>query len=175
MKKLIYISFLMLIFSSCLTVGKIQRNCDKFAQVCTTEKVTETVYRDTTIFKTDTVKITLPRDTVKLTDTVTVINNMAYLAPVYKRFGLIGVNAGVEANILNVNAWLTDSTILQPVSDTILIEKAIKEKAETRTVTIVKKHVPGFYKFTFWIFIIEMIVLTLFILRPLVVDLIRKK
>lgn len=48
--------FSLFLFSSCLTVRRIERNCDKFAKVCLTEKDTiiitkevETIYRDTIV------------------------------------------------------------------------------------------------------------------------------
>lgn len=148
---------------SCLTVRRIERNCDKFAKVCVTETVVETVYRDTTIFRTDTIRVPLPfRDTVKITDTVRIFNNLAYLPTVRKQFGLIGVDAGVNHSILRVNAWLTDSTILHPLRDTIIINDAISNSTTTNTITLPpEKYVPKFYKFTFWIFIIQLALLAI--------------
>ncbi len=154
--KLLLILLATLLFTSCLTVGRIERNCDKFAQICVTEKETVTVYRDTTIYLRDTIRVPLPfRDTVKITDTVRIVNNMAWLPPVRKRFGIIEVDASVARSILNVNAYLTDSTILHARSDTILLEKVIKEDAITQTVVV--KHVPKFYKVLLWIFIFQVL------------------
>lgn len=151
-------TFYFLLFPSCLTISRIQRNCDKFAQICVTEKETVTVYRDTTIFRTDTIRVPLPyRDTVKIIDTVRIVNNLAWLPPVHKKIGIIGVNASVARSILNVNAYLTDSTILHTHRDTITLEKVIKEKAETKTVPV--RFIPDFYKFTFWFFFLQVTVL----------------
>lgn len=145
----------LLFLNSCLTVNRIQRNCDKFAQICVTGTKTEIQYRDTVIFRTDTLRVPLPvRDTVKITDTVRIFNNLAYLPTVHRRFGLIGVDAGVQKSVLSISAYLTDSTILFPHRDTILIEKAIRDQQTTGTVVIREKYIPGFYKFTFWLFII---------------------
>lgn len=143
MKNLILI-IILFSFSSCLTVKQIERNCDKFMKVCVTETVKEIVYRDTTIYKTDTILVTLPRDTVTISDTVRIINDKAFMPDIYKEFGLIGVKAGINNSILNVSAWLTDSTILYPRMDTIVIENAIK--AETTTNTVEVRYVPKFYK-----------------------------
>lgn len=153
MKKLILI-VLAFLFSGCLTVNRIHRNCDKFAQVCITETEKVIVYRDTVIYRNDTILVQLPRDTVKIIDTVRIINNRAYLPPVYKQFGLIGVDASVIASVLKINAYLTDSTILQPLRDTIVLKDAVKDQVITNTVTIEKRHIPKFYKFTFWFFIV---------------------
>lgn len=156
---LLLFTFYFLLFPSCLTVNRIQRNCDKFAQICITDKHTEIRYRDTVIFRIDTLRVPLPfRDTVKITDTVRIFNNLAFLPTVHRRFGLIGVDAGVSRSLLTVNAYLTDSTILFAHRDTILIENAIKEQTQTNTVVVEKKYIPGFYKFTFWVFILLIVI-----------------
>lgn len=152
MKKLIYLICVLatVLLNGCMTVKRIERNCDKFAQICITEKETVIQYRDTTIYRTDTVVVKLPRDTVKLTDTVQVINNLAYLPSVHKKFGLIGVDAGVRHSVLRVNAYLTDSTLLYAEPDTVHLPGAVQIKEVTNTVPV--RFVPGFYKFTFWLF-----------------------
>jgi hypothetical protein len=139
--------------SSCLTVSRIQRNCDAFAAICTVEKETVTVYRDTTIYRTDTIRVPLPRDTVRITDTITIKNNQAFLKPVHKEFGIIGVDAWVNFSVLGVQAYLTDSTILHVEKDTIYLEKVIKETGTTKTVKV--RHIPGIYRFAFWILLIQ--------------------
>lgn len=144
MKRILIVIISSYLLTSCLTVRQIERNCDKFKKVCVTETVTEIVYRDTTIYITDTIRLVLPSDTVTITDTVRIINDKAFMPDIYKEFGLIGVKAGINNSILNVSAWLTDSTILYPVHDTIVIENAIKEESTTDTVLV--KYVPVFYK-----------------------------
>jgi|GEM_PF-2647396 len=149
------------LLAGCLTVGKIQRNCDKFAAICVTGTTTQTIYRDTTIYRTDTIRVPLPyRDTVRIVDTVKIINNKAFLRPVHKEFGIIGVDAWVNYSVLGVKAYLTDSTILHARTDTITLEKVIKEQGTTNTVII--KRIPGFYKFTAGWFIAQIIFLILF-------------
>lgn len=171
-RKILILAFVLFGFSSCLTVGKIQRNCDKFAKVCITssqtETVTEIIYRDTTIIITDTVAVFLPPDTVRITETVEVINNKANLPPIYRQYGLIGVNASVYNSVLNVAAWLTDSTILQPRIDTVLINNAIKQQNTAtrinKTITLPPvKYVTGFYKFTAWVFYVLVLVIAIYI------------
>ena len=147
MKKLISLFLLIMIFNSCLTVKQIERNCDKFAQICITEVLKETVYRDTTIYRTDTIRITLPKDTVTIVDTVKIIEGRAFLPTINKTFGVISVDAGVHYSILTVKAYLNDSTILHTFRDTILLEKIIKEQITVSTVPI--KYVPFIFKFVF--------------------------
>lgn len=141
--------------TSCLTVKRIEKNCDKFAQICVTETVVKTVYRDTTIFVDRIIKVPLPKDTVRLTDTVRVINDKCYLPMRHKKFGLVWVSAGVVNSVLNVTAGLTDSTILVPIHDTIFIKDAVSNTTTDNTVVLPpEKFIPKFYKFTFWVFIV---------------------
>lgn len=154
---------LCLCLSSCLTVQKIQRNCDTFAKICVTSATTETITRDTTIYRHDTVFFQLPPDTVKIVETVQIVNNQAILKPIKKQFGFIGVNAWINNNRLNINAWLTDSTILIPYRDTILIADAFTATTTQNTVTVHKKYIPKFYKFTFWLVIIQLTAAAFFI------------
>ena len=164
MKKLLVIFGLIIGLQSCLTIGRIERNCDKFAKLCVTDRETTTIYRDTTIYQRDTILVPLPyRDTVRITDTVRIVNNQAFLKPVHKEFGLIGVDAWVQFSVLGVKAYLTDSTILHVRNDTIFLEKVIKEAAITKTVTV--RHVPGFYKFTFWMVIAQVAFLMVFLVK----------
>jgi len=158
-----FVLIIILLSTSCLTVKKIERNCDKFSRVCVTATATVTEYRDTTIYITDTVYYTLPADTVTITETVQIIDNFCQLPTTYRRFGLINVRAGVNRSILNVSAWLTDSTILIPRRDTIFIDNAIQTTATTNTVVVEKKFIPKFYKFTFWVVMVQLLALVGFI------------
>lgn len=155
MKNLIYI-LILLGLTNCMTVRQIENNCDKFLKVCVTETEKEIVYRDTTIYRNDTISIKLPNDTVTVTETVTIReDNLAYLPTIHKEFGLIGVDAGVYRSVMRVTAYFVDSTFLYPVKDTIYLEKVIREESITRTVPV--KFVPGFYKFTFYLFLIGIV------------------
>ena len=153
MKNIINAILLLLLTTSCLTVGRIQKNCDKFAKVCVTGTTKEIVYRDTTIYITDTLLVPLPKDTVEITDTITIINNQAFLPQQHYQKGIIGVDLGVKWSVLNINAYLTDSTILYPVLDTIFLKEVITEEVTTKYITLPpERFVPKFYKFTFWAF-----------------------
>lgn len=158
MKNIIYL-LLILVLSSCMTVKRIQRNCDQFAKICVTETVKETIYRDTTIFRNDTIMVSLPKDTVHLTDTVSIVNDLVYLPTIYKQFGIIAADAGVQRSVLSVNAYLTDSAILHPIRDTIYLEKAIRHETVTNTVPV--RYIPKIYQYAFWIVLTEIIILLL--------------
>lgn len=155
-------------FSSCLTVNRIQRNCDKFAQICVTDKKTEIHYRDTTIYVEKPIyvdkiiEVPIPgyKDSLIIRDSVRIIDGYAEMRSIHKEQGIIGVEASVYRSEFLVNVFLLDSTILYNYIDTLVfadslrIYNAIREKTTEDTVVIQKKYIPGFYKFTFWIFII---------------------
>lgn len=156
-------AFALTFLPSCLTVSRIQNNCDKFAKICVTSATTQTIYRDTTIYRHDTVFYQLPSDTVTIVANVPIINNQAQLNPITKKFGFIGVNAFIKNNLLNINAWLTDSTILIPYRDTIFINDAFTATTTQNTVTVREKYIPKFYKFTFWVVILQLAAIAFFV------------
>jgi hypothetical protein len=150
------------LLASCLTVGRIENNCDKFAKVCVTEQKVTVIVKDSFIYRIDTVIVTLPKDTVTLYDTITVINGLAQLPKVHKRSGVISVDAWVRNSVLSVYAYLNDSTILVPFRDTITIPVTTVTTDNTVLQPPVK-YIPKFYKFTFWIFIVSLIAAVVYI------------
>ena len=151
MKRLIILFSFVLILSSCITNRQIKRNCDKFAQICVTDTETVVEYRDTIIYRHDTIKIQLPADTVKLTDTVTISEGVAYMPPVEKYFGSVGVRAWINNSRLNAWGWLRDSTILEPVHDTIILDNIFEQTTTTKYIELPpEKYLPWWAKITFW-------------------------
>lgn len=159
MKKLILFLALAISLSSCLTVGMIKRNCDTIANICST---TETIYRDTTIYVKDTVRIQLPADTVTIEKILTVNNGLVSLTPVSVSKGLISAKAWVLNNRLNVDAWLNKPYVETVRADTITITKYI-EKQATQT-TIKEKYIPTIYKYALGICITIIVGIGLFLL-----------
>jgi hypothetical protein len=106
-------------------------------------------YRDTTIYATDTVFFKIPADTIHIIDTVTIVGDMAQMAKIHKTKGVIGVDVWIENSLLGVDAYLKDSTILIPHTDTIRLPGVIKEQRETNNIPI--RYVPLFYRICFWI------------------------
>ena len=156
MKKLIVFTLLAFVFQSCLTVGMIERNCDKFTQVCVTDSQTETIieYRDTTIYITDTLTVDLPNDTVSIRDTVIINEQGAQYDKVVKTFGVISVSALLHNSFLHVNAWLNDSTILVPYKDSVVLQNSNTTTTHTEYIELPpERYIPKFYRFTFWWFI----------------------
>ena len=153
MKNLILIG-LIILFSSCLTVKRIEKNCDKFAKVCVTESVTKIEYRDTTIYKDRIIEVKLPNDTVYLTKNVYIKDDKCYMDYTKKIFGNIWASAKVDNSILDLRAGYVNNIVNVPIHDTIYIERAITNTTTDNTAIVEKKYIPGFYKFTFWVFII---------------------
>lgn len=165
MKKIIFAA-MVLMMTSCLTVSRIEKNCDKFAKICVTPEKVTVIVKDSFIYRTDTVLVTLPKDTAWLHDTVTVIGGLAQLPKVHKKSGVISVDAWVKNSVLSVYAYLNDSTILVPFRDTITVPVTTVINDNT-VIQPPKRYVPWFYKFTLWFFIFSVVGIILFILKKL--------
>jgi hypothetical protein len=153
-----------LLLSSCLTVSRIEKNCDKFAKVCVTESVTKIEYRDTTIYKDRIIEVKLPNDTVYLTKNVYIKENMCFMDYTRKTFGNIWASAKVENSILDLRAGYVSNIVQVPIHDTIYIERAISNTTTDNTVVLPpEKYIPKFYKFTFWVFIVSLIAALVYI------------
>jgi len=161
MRSKIGIFLMMWLFTSCLTISKIERNCDKFEKIC---KSSETIiYKDSVIIKTDTILIALPADTVFIIDTLIMNAGECYLPFKYTSKGLITVWSGVEASVMRVEAWLNDSSIIQPVKDTIYIKTPETTKYITKTTEIV----PKWYKPLWVYFGITVLLILLYVIYKL--------
>lgn len=138
MKKLLI--FLMCIgLSSCLTVGRIQRNCDKFYRICAVNTV-----RDTTIVVKDTVTIELPKDTVEFTKYLPCIDGIVNMPPKTVVNGIVTAEAWVINNDLQVKAWINQKQITIVESDTVFLPGAVTE----HTITLPpEKYIPNLYKY----------------------------
>lgn len=171
MKQILIFLTLIWLLSSCMTVKRIERNCDKFAKICVTEKEKVTVFRDTTIYVDRPIEVPVPhykdslriRDSVKIVTVIDTANNQeihyAEMDTTTETFGLISVKAWVNRSKIGVDAWLTDSTFLYNYQDTIKLENAIKDTNTKKMVPV--RYIPGFYKFTFWFFLFELGMLAL--------------
>jgi len=153
MKNIISI-LLILSMTSCLTVKRIEKNCEKFAKVCITETITRVEYRDTTIYKDRIIEVKLPNDTVYITKPVYVQDGKCFMDYTRKTFGNIWASAKVDNSILDLKAGYVSNIIQVPIHDTIYIDNAISSTTTDNTITLPpEKYIPDFYKFTFWFFI----------------------
>lgn len=166
MEKTIAFLISILLFTSCLTISRIENNCDKFAKVCLSDEVTTIIYRDTTIYLTDTVAIILPTDTIIIIDTIGFDSiGMASLPTLYKESGLIWMRAGVAESVINVSAGLIDSTILTPITDTITLDNVITKTITEKAVVLPPiKFVPTIFKISLFISIFQLIIVVVWLI-----------
>lgn len=158
MKKIIFFLLVSILASGCMTVKRIQRNCDAFAKICAVDVQHEIRYRDTIIYL-DPIAVRLPESDVNITSILQVKSGMLNLKKITKKQGLITIEVSIVNNELQVNAYLNDSTILAH-PDPVRIDDAIKTEQLTRTIPV--KYIPKAYKFAFWIVLIEVIILILY-------------
>lgn len=169
MKKIFFFSMLALCslcLTSCLTVGRIQRNCDKFAQICVTNSETETSYRDTTIvFKP--IAARLPESNILIQTDLKVIDGKINLPRQISKHGIITTEVEIIDNQLLVKSYLSDSTILVK-PDPLTIHDAIREEKSKEYIKLpAEKYIPGFYQFTFYGFIVLCVLFGLWVLWQL--------
>jgi len=146
---------MVLSLTSCLTVERIERNCNKFAKVCVTESVVKIEYRDTTIYKDRIIEVKLPNDTVYLTKNVYIKDNKCFMDYTRKTFGNIWASAKVDSSVLDLRAGYVNNIVQVPIHDTIYLERAVTNTTTDNTVVLPpEKYVPKFYKFTLWFFIL---------------------
>lgn len=164
MKKLIIILLIGLLSTSCLTVRRIQNNCDKFAAVCLTgtEVESEIRWRDTTIYVDIPVEVKLPPDTVRIEKPIPCPEPINIRA-VRKENGLVGVTARVDNSVLFVTGYLTDSTLVTRLQDSIRILNAIKQEVIKETNTVTVREDTNFGKFAKKWFLGSIIIIMLFL------------
>jgi len=149
MKRIFLLAAIVVMLTGCKSVKWYERHCEDFAKICVVERVTETEYRDTTIYMDRVIEISLPTDSVTIHDTLTIIDNAAYLPPVMKTFDNIGVRAWVRNSVLEVRGFYLDSLLMVPVRDTVYLEKVIKETTTAETIKV--KYTPMFYRIAVWV------------------------
>ena len=162
MKKLIGILLIGILFSSCLTVRRVERNCDLFAKICGTGTTTEIQYKDTTIFINRDVPVYFPRDTTYLQGQVTIDTLGAQMQPAIINYGMVTITAKIKDSKLTASGYLNRDSLVANIRDSILIKNAIRQSSSKTTVTIREKYIPGFFQFTFWFAIIEWAALLIF-------------
>ena len=167
MKKLIGILLIGFLFSSCLTVKRVERNCDLFAKICGTGTTTEIRYKDTTIFINRDVPVYLPRDTAYLQRQVSVDTLGAQMQPAIINDGIMTITARIKDSKLTASGYINRDSIVANIRDSILIKNAIRQSSYKTTVTIREKYIPGFYRFTFWFAILVWAGLILWIIIKL--------
>ena len=138
-----------LFLTSCMTVNRIKRNCDKFAEVCYVPS--STVIRDTIIYI-NPINVPLPVSNINVNMELKPINNIVNLEKQVFKNGLIITEVSIMNNHLTLKSFLSDSTILVK-PDPVIIPGAIKEVEKVLKV----KYIPKAYKWALNICILAII------------------
>lgn len=149
--------------SSCMTVDRIQRNCDKFAQICVTNSSNEIQYRDT-IIRLAPLKARLPESNIIISSTLKVVSGRVNMPKVIEKNGLITTEVSIIDNQLFIRSFLNDSTILVK-PEPIVIHGTIRDEKTTKYITLApERYIPGIFKITFWIVVIQVVAVIILIL-----------
>ena len=155
-----YFLFLPLVLTSCLTVGRIERNCDKFAKICTTDSqiTTEIVYRDSIVYRDTTIYDTIAGDTVYVDKPIPVPGSLT-VPPLFAQVEFARASAGVTASRLWLQLEQKDTvrlkTLVSALKDaTYWKEKYINEK---QTITITERYTPKHYIIAFWAWVVVLV------------------
>lgn len=160
--RLILFFIVVVVMQSCMTIPRIQRNCDKFLKVCSVEKSTVTVYRDTIVPIQRIIPIHIPESRIDVRgQKITIVRrqgkpDQVKMEPIKQTNGVITIEARIENNVPILNAYLNDSTILYHYQDSIRIANAVRETMQKEKI-IVKK-IPALHRTVLWLFIIENII-----------------
>lgn len=159
--RLLVMMLMLFTATSCMTVKRIQRNCDVFAKICAVDVLHEVRYRDTIIYL-NPIQARLPVSDIKIVMQLEIeAGEVVDVSKVVKTSGLITAEAWVENGKLHVNSYLNDSTILVK-PDPVVIKDAIKTEQLTRTVPV--RYIPAAYRFAFWFIITEILILMAYLL-----------
>ncbi len=154
MKYLIFLFFIAML-PGCMTVNRIKRNCDKFAQICVTSSTTEVHYRDT-IIRLAPIQARLPESNIIISSTLRVINGIVDMPKTIEKNGLITTEVSITNNQLFIRSYLNDSTIMVK-PEPVVIHDAIRDEKNTNYITLPpERYIPGIFKITFWIVVIEL-------------------
>jgi len=152
--KHITLILILLLTSSCLTVKRIERNCDKFAKVCTTERV-DTVHIETikTITKRDTViEYRFTQDTVyqeiEVEKPVYVENGLINSEQSYLEAGFAWSTAEVDAGVLRHYLESSDTTIQVQLKDALKTIETLRTELKSSSKTIMIQENSNFANFT---------------------------
>lgn len=136
-----------LIAVSCLTDKSIVKHRDRILNVL---GKTEITYKDSLIYRTDTVKIQLPASDVTVDTLIDIKNGIASLDTITAKKGLITMQAWVNNNMLGVNAWLNEKFVSKEVHDTIIVEVPTIKTVITPVDHFIEKELNWYQKFCIW-------------------------
>lgn len=167
-----YLTFILigLLSVSCMTVKRIERNCDKFEKICTTGSVdtvriethTETILRDTTI------NFYFPRDTVYLETPIkripgrrTVEWGLINSKVSYLKAGLAWSTAQVKGGVMQHYLESGDTIVPIQLKDALKTITTLRTELKSSTKYITIKENTQFAEFCIKVFWVVLIIVVL--------------
>ena len=160
-----YLIPLLILLSSCMTVKRIEKNCDLFQKICLTEKDTvfitkeiEVIYRDTIV------KYFIKRDTVHWTTPVYIRQGLMNSDLSFLETGLAKSTAQVKSGILKHFLQSGDTTLQLQLDNALRDIRVLNTRLEKKQRTITVKENSSFAIFAlkwFWISFFVILILTL--------------
>ena len=132
MNKILIFVVLVFLFSSCAT----QKKCNKKFPAQVVWQKDSIIEKEIIILRDTTIYVNLPKDTVKLTETIYVKNGVVNMAEKIVEVGIVSASAKIVNNNLRVLGWLNDSGVFVTLKDAIterdkykeIISKTVKQK-----------------------------------------------
>lgn len=144
MKKGLFLVSFGLFLTSCLTVGKIERNCDKFMLVCGQRVDVRIQYRDTVVPLEKNLNIQLPVSHIDVSGELKYDPQKRLDMSIKETDGIITTELRLKGDDYHLKSYLNDSSIQYKYRDSIKIEKVNVYK--DKIVEIPVKYVPLHYK-----------------------------
>lgn len=155
-------------FTSCMTVDRIHRNCDKFAMICGTGTNTQIVYKDTTIFVTRDESIPIPADTAILNSIAKVDSMGAQMQKTESKQGIVTISTLIKNSKVTSTGYVNTSELIAHITDSIVLKNAVRATTSNTKIIVREKYIPSFYKFTFWFFFLIMLATGLIIIYKII-------
>ena len=167
MKQIPVLILICLLSTSCMTVKRIEKNCDKFEQICTTgdvdtvriETITKEYLRDTTIdfyFPRDTIYLETPLDKIPGVKKGLINSKLSYLEA-----GLAWSTAQVEQGVLKHYLESGDTLLRIQVKDGLKTIETLRTELKISKSYVQVQENTKFAKFTIKWFIGSLVVIIL--------------
>jgi hypothetical protein len=167
MKNLLLIITIFSFITSC----NLQRWCTKrYPPISSADTVTMIEYRSDTIFRDTVIEIKIPGDTI--------VDSILVPCSVPEGISLDEYRVQAESELCFAQAWLDEyptqmrmELIQKDMTITARLDSALREVRHWKTKyteikeTLVKevKHVPGFYKFALWWFVVSLFIMVVYV------------
>lgn len=108
------------------------------------------IYKETVKYRDTTIYVRLPKDTVKINDTVYVKQGLAFMPKIWRQIGIITATAEIKKSRLYVDAYLNDTSFKVNLKNAIKERNFWHERYNEKVKVIREQYIPDFYKFAMW-------------------------